>query len=144
MELSASSLHLGASIAVFEGDSVLLVQRARAPWCGVWSLPGGNLETGELPRDAALRELLEETGIAADIAGLLDVVEIDALDDDGCELRYRLSVFYGKPTGGTLRAGSDAAAAQWVALCDLETLTLTHGTPALIKLAAERLGAALA
>ena len=54
------------------------------------------------------------------------MVEIDARDDDGRKLRYRLSVFYGKPTGGTLCAGSDAAVARWVALCDLETLTITR------------------
>ncbi len=142
--LSAEPLRHGASIAVFEGEAVLLVKRARAPWPGVWSLPGGNLEGDELPRDAALRELQEETGLAAEIAGLLDVIEIEAIDDNGTTLRYRLSVFYGTPDGGTLGAASDAAAAQWVVLADLDRLPLTHGTAALIRLAAARLGASSA
>jgi 8-oxo-dGTP pyrophosphatase MutT (NUDIX family) len=45
--------------------------------------PGGNIETLELPREAALSELREETGITTGIAGLLDTIEIDALDKCG-------------------------------------------------------------
>ena len=78
--------------------------------------------------------------ITAEIAGLLDTIEIDALDECGKTQRYRLSVFYGRCAAGALRAGSDAAAAQWIAVADLEALTVTEQTAALIRLAALRLG----
>ena len=69
---------MGASIAVFKGDTVLLVQRARAPFRGLWSLPGGSIEPGESAREAALRELKEETGITAEIEGVVENVELTA------------------------------------------------------------------
>ena len=40
----------GASIAVFKDRKVLLVRRKRAPFAGLWSLPGGKTEPVETPR----------------------------------------------------------------------------------------------
>lgn len=48
-----------ASIAVFRGDRVLWLQRDDN---GKWTMPGGHMEPGEEPLDAAIRELWEETG----------------------------------------------------------------------------------
>jgi 8-oxo-dGTP pyrophosphatase MutT (NUDIX family) len=52
-----------ASVALIDRDRVLLIQRARKPWLGMWSLPGGRLEPGETPEQAAEREILEEVGL---------------------------------------------------------------------------------
>ena len=134
----------GVSIAVFKGHAVLLVKRACAPWRGFWSLPGGSLKAGERPREAASRELMEETGISAEIEGLIDTVEITAKGDDGEAVKYRLEVFYGLHAGGSLGPGSDATKARWVTLRGLEKLSLTEGTGALIRLAARLIGAARA
>ena len=41
---------------------------------------------------------------------------------------YRLTVFYGRPTGGILKPGGDAEAAEWVHLDDVEALPMTEGT----------------
>jgi 8-oxo-dGTP diphosphatase len=53
------------SIAVVELDGCFLVgQRPpAAPLAGLWEFPGGKLEPGETPEQAAVRECLEETGI---------------------------------------------------------------------------------
>jgi ADP-ribose pyrophosphatase YjhB (NUDIX family) len=142
--VSTSKVKWGASIAVFKGDAVLLVERGRAPWRRLWSLPGGSIERGETPSVAALRELKEETGIAAEIEGLLDSIELAAADDDGRPVTWRLAIFYGRYGGGSLQPGSDAANVRWVVLADLEALGLTEGTASLIRLAARRLGASSA
>jgi 8-oxo-dGTP diphosphatase len=131
----------GASIAVFKDRSVLLVKRGRAPFAGLWSLPGGKIEAQETPREAARRELEEETGIEADTHGVVDIVEVAAEDATGGSVTYRLTVFYGRPTGGSLKAGSDAEAAEWVHLDEIEALSMTEGTAELIWLAAHRLRA---
>ena len=54
-----------ASVALIDRDKVLLIQRARKPYFGMWSLPGGRLEPGETPEQAAERELKEEAGYGA-------------------------------------------------------------------------------
>ncbi|WP_421792385.1 NUDIX hydrolase [Hyphobacterium sp.] len=57
------------------GDQVLLIKRGREPLKGKWSIPGGKVDFGEQVRDAALRELKEETGVTARITRLIDVVD---------------------------------------------------------------------
>ena len=52
-----------ASVALIDRDKVLLIQRARKPYFGMWSLPGGRLEPGETPEQAAEREIMEEVGL---------------------------------------------------------------------------------
>ncbi|MDM8536325.1 NUDIX hydrolase [Desulfobacterales bacterium HSG17] len=50
----------GACVAVWHDNRVVLIKNSYKPH---YSLPGGNVEKGELPLDAALRELAEEVGI---------------------------------------------------------------------------------
>ena len=124
----------GASIAVLAQNKVLLVRRKRAPSAGLWSLPGGKIEGGESPREAARRELKEETGLEADVEGVLNRVAVAASDQT-----YRLTVFYGRFTGGALKPGGDADTAEWVHLDEVDGRPMTEGTAELIWTAAHRL-----
>jgi 8-oxo-dGTP diphosphatase len=134
------ALRDGASIAVFKDRRILLVKRGRPPFAGLWSLPGGKLEGDETPREAARRELKEETGIEAEVDGVVDTVRITAADEPGGEdTTYRLTVFCGRPTGGSLKAGSDTETVAWIHLDDVEDLPMTEGTAELIWIAAHRL-----
>jgi 8-oxo-dGTP diphosphatase len=45
------------------GYKVLSIKRGRPPFVGMWANPGGNIDEGETPLEAAVRELEEETGI---------------------------------------------------------------------------------
>jgi 8-oxo-dGTP diphosphatase len=46
-----------------KGHKVLSIKRGRPPFVGMWANPGGNIDEGETPLEAAVRELEEETGL---------------------------------------------------------------------------------
>jgi ADP-ribose pyrophosphatase YjhB (NUDIX family) len=63
-----------ASVALVRKRDVLLIQRARPPSAGYWTLPGGRLEPGETAEVCAIREVKEELGL--DVYGLRPVTLI--------------------------------------------------------------------
>ena len=122
---------VGVGAVVLEGERVLLVQRGRPPSQGKWSLPGGLVHLGERLEDAVRREVTEECGLAVrvlDICGVIDRVVRDAAGG-GDRVRYHWVIvdYVAEPTGGTLRAASDAADARWVPLSELGGYDTTDG-----------------
>lgn len=61
------------TVVVDGSRQILLVKRSVEPKSGQWCLPGGFMELGEKPEQAALRELMEETGLSGKIERLLGV-----------------------------------------------------------------------
>src|SRR5262245_2793067 len=123
----------GASAAIFRARDVLLIERAKGALKGRWSLPGGHIEPGETARAAAAREVLEETGVRADIEGLLDVHDVILRREDSTLLaHYLITVFYGRWLAGEPEAGSDASAARFVPVGDIEDYPLTDAAASLI------------
>jgi len=106
-------------IVCLRGDEVLLVRRGTPPRQGEWSLPGGRIEPGERAVDAALRELREETGVEAEITGLIDVV--DGLFPEAGR-HYVLIDYAARWGAGEPVAGDDAMEARFVALDAVEAL----------------------
>lgn len=126
---------LAASAVIFDGSSVLLVERAKPPAAGYWSFPGGHICVGEDAQVAALREVREETGLEPQILGRFCQREIESLGPDGTRpTTYRLSVFVGVvKAGATPIAASDAAQAKFVPLAELGQYRLTSGAEDVIR-----------
>lgn len=67
--------HKVAAAAVVARDGkVLLARRTMSPGQGKWTIPGGFVEFDEDPREAVVREVLEETGYRVRVTGLIDVI----------------------------------------------------------------------
>lgn len=100
-------------VVCIKGDEVLLIQRGKPPKKGEWSLPGGHIEPGERLVDAAIRELIEETGVKAEIGGLIDVV--DGIFPEA-NRHYVLIDYWARWVSGEAVSGDDADKARFVPL----------------------------
>ena len=120
-------------VVCLRGDTVLLIRRWTPPRQGEWSLPGGRIEPGERAVDAALRELREETGVEAELTGLVDVV--DGLFPEAGR-HYVLIDYAARWVSGEPVAGDDAAEARFVRLAEVEALIDWSETRRIIGMAA--------
>ena len=129
---------VGVGVVVFRGDEVLLIKRGKPPVSDRWSIPGGAQEVGETVREAALREVAEETGIEIDIVGLIDVVDGITRDAGGrAKYHYTLVDFAALWRSGEARAASDAAATRWIGHDALSEVALWDETRRIVARAAE-------
>lgn len=129
-------------VVCLKGETVLLIRRGKPPLAGGWSLPGGRIEWGERAVDAALRELREETGVEADLLGLLDVVDglFPASRAGEADAHYVLIDYAARWRSGEPCAGDDAADAAFHPLDGLDALDLWAETVRIIDLAHKRFG----
>jgi len=111
---------VGAAVVVWDDvGRILMVKRAPgSSRAGYWSIPAGYVDYGEEVRDAAARELLEETGLIAEIGA---AVFVASNFHDPAKLTVGVW-FAGTVVGGTLQAGDDAEEVGWFSLDALPEL----------------------
>lgn len=129
---------LGVSTIVRRDGLVLLVKRARSPFEGYWSFPGGLVELGETLTEAAAREVREEAGIEVEVGEQIETVEIIHRDEAGkVDRHYVLAVFLAGWQAGEIAAGDDAAEARWFDPDDVGDLAMTPDTAGILSGLAE-------
>lgn len=130
---------VGVGVVVWREDKFLLIQRGKPPRRGQWSLPGGMHELGETTREAAAREVMEETNLEVDIKELLDVIDTISLDDnDAVRVQYVLVDYWAEWVSGEAVAGSDAMGVGWFTLDQLPELGMWSETNRVIEMSAKR------
>jgi mutator protein MutT len=105
------------SVAVIAFDAngrALILQRGvGAPWLpGKWNLPGGGIDAGESAKEAAIREIQEETGLTPLAPWLVGDFEYEA--------ERRIAVFVAESCGGALDLNFESDAHAWVVEAELE------------------------
>jgi 8-oxo-dGTP diphosphatase len=111
-------------------DEVLLTRiSARGAHTGSWTLPGGGLDHGEPPREALVREVREECGVACVVGDLLEVHDVHF---DGTAPSGRFEDFHGvhlvfratltdQTAPRVVETGGTTDAVAWVPVADIES-----------------------
>ena len=124
---------VGVGVLVKMKDKVLLVKRRYEPDKGLWALPGGLINLGETARNAAIREVYEETGIKISINRLIDVTDKIVLDENG-KIRFHFVIidYEGVPEGGAIRVSHEVEDVGWFGEDELKRMELSETTRELL------------
>ena len=106
---------LATTVVLVENNQVLMVRRLTHPGIGLWSLPGGYVDRGEVLEHAAKREVFEETGLYVEITGLIDLLSVE--DDP-----IVLAAYDSYLIGGTLACGPEVSEAYFFPIGSLPDL----------------------
>jgi ADP-ribose pyrophosphatase YjhB (NUDIX family) len=109
-----------ARVMVVDGERFLLVRQGVGAVEGTWLTPGGKVEAGNDVAEHAALELAEETNLTVDPA---DLVVCDVQAAESPEDHHIVSILFAverAATSGRLAAGSDAAAARFWTVDELE------------------------
>lgn len=117
-------LRPGASAAVLDGDRLLLTRRSDN---GEWCMPGGGIDAGERPAEAAQREVLEETGLRVRVTGLLGVYsdpDLVVVYPDGNRVQILGVLFRAEVVEGTAGLSDEVTEVGWFTAAEAAELTV--------------------
>jgi 8-oxo-dGTP diphosphatase len=118
--MSEKKPHVAVGAIVIRDGALLMVRRGHDPSRGLWSLPGGRVETGEYLHEAVAREVREETGLEVTPSALVGILEVVG------DPHYVILDFAASVTGAEDPvAGSDVDEVRWVPLDEVHELDCT-------------------
>ena len=108
---------------IIKDKKILLIQRKKQPFKDKWALPGGFVEYGEKTEDAAVREVLEETGLKTKIDHLVGVYSDPNRDPRGHTIT---AAYFLEIIDGNVKGSDDASDAKFFNINDLPDLSFDH------------------
>jgi 8-oxo-dGTP diphosphatase len=132
--------YLAVSAAIIRDGKVLVVRRARNPALGIYTLPGGGVETGETLMQAVTREVREETSMDIEPVALAGHREAIVRDAQGrVERHFVILCFAARWLSGEPVLNEELDDARWLAPAALSSLRTTEGLAEIVAAAIERL-----
>lgn len=116
-------LHDTVMVIVAKGNKFLLIKRGNTPLKGLWAAPGGHVDEGETPYQAACREMKEEVGNVEPEKTAFHTF----IHDVRVGHRHKAHVFRAKNIG-QIKIGTDAAEAKWLSMEEIKKLDVTGYT----------------
>jgi 8-oxo-dGTP diphosphatase len=95
-----------------------LAKRTKPPF--QWSFPGGRIEAGEIPEQAAVREVREEVFVEIEILGRAGEREVEIPGK-----RFIISVFAARLVSGEPKTGPEASEVRWLEIAEIPSLETT-------------------
>jgi 8-oxo-dGTP diphosphatase len=132
--------YLAASAAIVRDGKVLVVRRARPPANGLFTLPGGVVETGETLVEAVAREVREETGMTIEPVALAGFREAIVRDGQSrVERHFIILCFASRWRAGEPILNEELSEARWLEPAELAGLPTTPGLAEIVAAAFDRL-----
>jgi 8-oxo-dGTP diphosphatase len=125
---------VGVGGFIHKEGKVLMIKRKFEPNKGRWSLPGGLLEVGEDPEEAAKREVREELGLEVAVEGLLQVAN-EVIPDASGKVRYHFVLvdYLMKPLGDKITLNEESEEYAWFEPSAVEGINTTNNTRLIVK-----------
>lgn len=111
-----------AGVVVKQNGTYLLIQETRDDIAGAWSVPGGHIELGESPENAAIREGKEETGFNLEIEGKIDEFSLQAEGNNSYIYMFKAKLKSNKQD----KLKEEIKVARWFSPEEIKTLQLRN------------------
>ena len=127
----SENIALAADIVLFgfkpeKKLAVLLIKRGKEPFKGAWALPGGFVKHDEELKDAAKREMREETNVDLVTMNQVGVYSKPTRDPRGRVVSVAYYAVIPRNAIKNVKAGDDAHEAKWYSVTNLPELAFDH------------------
>ncbi len=117
---------------VIKDNNILLLQRKHEPYIGYWAFPGGKIESFEHVREAAIREIQEETGIATTFDSHEGFVSEIVEENNSVLYHFLIHICRLHPLSLSITSTHEGEVA-WFNLDELDALHIVHSDLLMIQ-----------
>jgi len=123
-----------AALIYNKRGEILLVRRRAEPGKGLWSIPGGAVETGEKLIDALKREVLEETGLDIKPIDIIDIFEVIKRDEyNRIKYHYIIIDYIAEALSRDLNPSTDVSDAVWIKIDEVTKYKITKSLQKMLE-----------